>query len=413
MTHRRPHKGVTDTSSPKKLKQADQIIPAEENLSQILQNTVDSARDVTGATYAVLAIMSDDSTKWDTFVTSGIRSAVAAMIRSQPLGKGLLGVLFDDPRPFRVEDISKHPRARGFPKHHPLMKSFLAVPIQDKGRLVGGLYLTERKDTHGFSKEDEALAVMIAKHAASALENARLLAQTKLLLKESKQMKETRERFYATVNNELRNALTAVYGWAELWLRKTGDDPPRPAVEVYESAELALVLLEDMLQLSRMDAGKLSPQFQDADAAAAVKEAVHSVKPAAARKHIRVQVNGAGHKLPCRTDPVRVRQILTNLLQNAVRHSPIAEVIRVEVHSSKKTVRIEVVDHGEGFPEELHEEIFKAFDLHWERLERGSGLGLDVSRRLARLLGGDLTVSSKPGHGARFILELPCQDKCS
>jgi signal transduction histidine kinase len=226
-------------------------------------------------------------------------------------------------------------------------------------------------------------------------------------------MKETRERFYATVNHELRNALTAVYGWAELWLRKTGDDPPRPAVEVYESAELALVLLEDMLQLSRMDAGKLSPQFQDADAAAAVKEAVHTVKPAAARKHIRVQVVGAAHKLPCRTDPVRVRQILTNLLQNAVRHSPKAETIRIEIKTAENSVRIEVVDHGDGFPEELHEDIFKAFDLDWERLERGSGLGLDVSRRLARLLGGDLTVSSKPGHGARFILELPCQGKCS
>ena len=409
MTHRRPHKGVTDTSLPKKLKQADQIIPAEENLSQILQNTVDSAHDVTGATYAVLAVMSDDSTKWDTFVTSGFSSGVAAMIRSQPLGKGLLGVLFDDPRPFRVEDISKHPKARGFPKHHPLMTSFLAVPIQDKGRLVGGLYLTERKDARGFSKEDEALAVMIAKHAASALENARLLAQTKLLLQESKQMKETRERFYATVNHELRNALTAVYGWAELWLRKTGDDPPRPAVEVYESAELALTLLEDMLQLSRMDAGKLSPNIQDADAAAAVKEAVHTVKPAAARKHIRVKVKGAEQELPCRTDPVRVRQILTNLLQNAVRHSPNAEVISVEVLAIEKNVRIEVVDRGEGFPEEMHEDIFKAFDLDWEHLELGSGLGLDVSRRLARLLGGDLTVQSRPSHGARFILELPCQ----
>jgi signal transduction histidine kinase len=413
MEHRRPHEDVLDASSLRKLSQAAPLITAEGDLTEILQNTVDSARDVTCATYAVLAVMSDDSSEWETFVTSGIPSAVAGMIRAQPLGKGLLGVLFDDPRPFRVEDISKHPNARGFPKHHPLMKSFLAVPIQDKDRLVGGLYLTERKDTSGFTKEDEVLAVMIAKHAASALENARLLAQTKLLLLEFKQMKETRERFYATVNHELRNALTAVYGWAELWLRKTGDDPPRPAVEVYESAELALVLLEDMLQLSRMDAGKLSPQFQDADAAAAVKEAVHTVKPAAARKHIRVQVVGAAHKLPCRTDPVRVRQILTNLLQNAVRHSPKAETIRIEIKTAENSVRIEVVDHGDGFPEDLHEDIFKAFDLDWERLERGSGLGLDVSRRLARLLGGDLTVSSKPGHGARFILELPCQGKCS
>ena len=408
MMHHDSRPASEERPSIKKLSQAAQLITAEGDLTAILQNTVDSARDITGAKYAVLAVMSESASEWENFVTSGFPTHVASMIRAQPVGKGLLGVLFDDPRPVRVGDISKHPRANGFPENHPLMKSFLGVPVQNKGRLVGGLYLTDREGAPEFSEDDEAVALLIAKHAASAIENARLLEQTRLLLRESKQMKETRERFYATINHELRNALTAVYGWAELWLRKTGDDPPRPAVEVYESAELALTLLEDMLQLSRMDAGKLSPLFQDADAAAAVREAVHTIKPAAARKHILVQVAGADGKLPCRTDPVRVRQILTNLLQNAVRHSPTADIIRVEIHTGEKSVRIEVIDRGEGFPEELHEEIFKAFDLDWERLPQGSGLGLDVSRRLARLLGGDLTVQSQPGHGARFTLELPC-----
>ena len=350
MEHRRPHGDALDVSSLRKLSQAAQLITAEGDLTEILQNTVNSARDMTHAKYAVLAVMSDDSSEWATFVTSGMPTAVASMIRAQPLGKGLLGLLIDDPRPIRVEDISKHPKAHGFPKHHPIMKSFLGVPVQDKSRLVGGLYLTDRNEAPGFNEADEAMAVMIAKHAASAIENARLLEQTKHLLREFNQMKETRERFYATMNHELRNALTAVYGWAELWLRKTGDDPPRPAVEVYESAELALILLEDMLQLSRMDAGKLFPLIQDADAAAAVREAVHTVKPAAVHKQLRIQTVGAAHKLPCRTDPVRVRQILTNLLQNAVRHSPKAETIRVEIKTADNNVRIEVADHGEGFP---------------------------------------------------------------
>ena len=402
-----------DGASTKMLSKAAQLINAEGDLNEILQNTVDSAREVTCAAYGVLAVMSENSSEWETFVTSGLPPEVASLIRAQPIGRGLLGLLFSDPHPIRVADISKHPEAHGFPKHHPKMKSFLGVPVQDKSRLVGGLYLTDRKGAPEFSEDDEAVAVMLARHAASAIENARLLERTRLLLDEIQQMKDTRERFYAMINHELRNALTAVYGWAELWLRKTGDDPPRPAIEVYESAERTVVLLEDMLQLSRMDAGKLLPLIQDADAAEVVIEASRSVEPAAAQKDISVQVIGADHKLPCRTDPVRVRQILTNLLQNAVRHSPEAEVISVEISADKESLRFEVVDRGEGIPKERHEEIFKAFELDWERLERGSGLGLDVSRRLARLLGGDLQVESKPGNGARFILELPCFGKAT
>jgi signal transduction histidine kinase len=396
-----------DLASMKMLSQAALLISAEGDLSEILQNTVDSAREVTSATYAVLAVMSENASEWEAFVTSGIPPEVASMIRAQPVGKGLLGLLFTNPRPIRVKEISQHPKAHGFPEHHPIMKSFLGVPVQDKSKLVGGLYLTDRKGATEFSKDDEAVAMMFARHGASAIENARLLERTRLLLDEIHQLKDTRERFYAMINHELRNALTAVYGWAELWLRKSGDDPPRPAIEVYESAERTLVLLEDMLQLSRMDAGKLLPLIQDADAAAVAYEAIRSVEPSAAQKDIRVNVNGAGHKLPCKTDPVRVRQILTNLLQNAVRHSPAAEIISVEVCADDENMRFDVVDRGEGIPKKLHEEIFKAFELDWEKLERGSGLGLDVSRRLARLLGGNLRVESKPGHGARFILDLP------
>jgi signal transduction histidine kinase len=411
MDHRKLSEMSSDPSSAKKLSQAAQLISAEGDLNEILQNTVDSAREVTSATYGVLAVMSENAAEWETFVTSGMPPFVAQKIRAQPVGRGLLGLLFSNPRPTRVRNISQHPSAQGFPENHPKMTSFLGVPVLDKETLVGGLYLADRIGEEEFTEDDEAVAVLLARHAANAIENARLLERTRLLLKEIQQMKDTRERFYAMINHELRNALTAVYGWAELWLRKTGDDPPRPAIEVYESAERTVVLLEDMLQLSRIDAGKLLPLIQDADGAVVVHEAVRGVEPAAAQKGVRVEVNGVGNELPCRTDPVRMRQILLNLLQNAVRYSPDGELVTLEVRPDGENMRIDVVDRGRGIPEERHEEIFEAFDLDWDRLERGTGLGLDVSRRLARLLGGDLRVESKPGHGARFVLEMPCHRK--
>ena len=100
-------------------------------------------------------------------------------------------------------------------------------------------------------------------------------------------------------------------------------------------------------------------------------------------------------------DPAKVQAFVKAFPQAAPARS------EEEVLADDENMRFDVVDRGEGIPKELHQEIFKAFELDWGRLERGSGLGLDVSRRLALLLGGDLRVESKPGHGARFILELP------
>ena len=122
------------------------------------------------------------------------------------------------------------------------------------------------------------------------------------------------------VNHELRNALTGVYGWAELLLRKSGDDPPRPVIETVESAEYALELLNDLLDLSRFDADRLEPEVTEADALGIVKEAVKTVQPSARDAGVDIEII-APKQLTCRTDPKRMRQILINLLRNAVRHS--------------------------------------------------------------------------------------------
>ncbi len=382
-------------------------ITAEHELNRVLQEVTDSARDVIGARYAALAVLDPKENRLGNFVTSGLTPEQEAKIGTPPRGNGVLGLLIEDPRPVRVADLSQHPKAYGFPNHHPIMRSFLGVPIVGREGPIGNLYLTEKIDFPEFSEEDEAVAVMLASHAAVAVENARLHEQEARLLKELKSMQRSRDRFSAMVNHELRNALTAVYGWADIWLRKSGDDPPRAAAEVYESTERALALLEDLLELSRIDAAKLEPVLSDVDACDLVRQAVGAVEPAAERKNIHVESTGADEGLPCRTDPQRVRQILINLLTNAVRHSPEDETITVEVKADDDSMRFDVVDHGEGIAAEEQEVVFHAFERGGNQRERGTGLGLALSRQLARLLGGGLRVESRLGHGARFILDLP------
>jgi signal transduction histidine kinase len=390
-----------------KLSRAAIRITAQHELHRVLQEVADSARDVIGARYAALGIIDRGGKGLERFVTSGIPAEEHSRIGELPQGKGLLGLLVQDPRPVRVADLSKHPEAFGFPANHPGMKSFLGVPILGREVPLGNLYLSEKIGATEFSEEDEAVVVLLAGHAAVAVENARRYEQEAGLLRELKSMQQSRDRFYAMINHELRNALTAVYGWADLLVRKAGHNPPRAAVEVRESAEQTLGLLEDLLQLSRLDADKLHPLIQSADLLEVVRDAVRSVEPAAERKGVQISIKGVSEPVECHTDPQRVRQILINLLTNAVRHSPETEGIALSVRATDESMQLDVVDRGEGIAAEEQATIFEAFESGSNRRERGTGLGLALSRQLARLLGGDLTVQSQLGQGARFTLKLP------
>lgn len=382
-------------------------ISAERDLAHVLQEVADSARDVIGARYAALGVLDVSGTALSTFVVSGVSGEEYRRIGALPRGKGILRVLIDTPRPLRLADLRTHPQSYGFPPHHPPMRSFLGVPIFGRTKPIGNLYLTEKLEAEEFSREDEALAVMLAAHAAVAVENARLNEERERLLAELRTLQVSRNRFFAMINHELRNALTAVHGWSELWLRKAGAEAPRAAQEVSESAERAVTLLEDMLDLSRLDAAKLEPRVRDADAVHVVWEAVGAMEPAAQRRRVSIQTIGTTGPVSCRSDPLRIRQILINLLSNAVRHSPEGDTVTVEVRATGELLQFDVVDRGEGIPAEQQARIFDAFERAGTHSERGTGLGLTLSKKLAALLGGDLTVASRPGAGARFSLQIP------
>jgi signal transduction histidine kinase len=381
-------------------------INAERKLDRVLQEVADSAREVVGARYAALGVLNDSGSGLSTFVTSGLTREEHTGIGPPPQGKGILGLLISDPKPLRLTDLLRHPQSYGFPPNHPPMHSFLGVPVIGRHGPIGNLYLTEKRGAAGFTQEDETVAVMLASQAAGAVENARLNEETQRLLGEVRAMQQSRDRFYATINHELRNALTAVYGWADLLIRR-GTDLPRAAQEVYESAERTLTLLNDLLDLSRLDSSRLQPIVRETDARQIVHEAMQAVLPAASARGVRLESAGAADGgLSCRTDPGRVRQILINLLTNAVRHSPDGEAVTVELKSSNSRLRIDVVDRGEGLTAEQQAVIFDAFVRGSGENERGTGLGLTLSRQLAQLLGGELRVQSAPGSGARFIVEL-------
>ncbi len=379
---------------------------AEISIEAVLERVVQVAAEVIGARYAAIGVLAPDGRLLESFVTHGIDPELRARLGPPPRGHGVLGLVIREARPIRLPDITRHPDSYGYPPHHPEMHSVLGVPIVGRRGAFGNLYLTEKLGAEVFSDEDEYVAVLLAAATAAAVENARLHEESARLLEEVQQLHRARERFFAMVNHELRNSLAAVYGWSEMLVRKK--DPatvPRAAFEVLDSAQQAIGLINDLLDLSRLDEDRLRPVIRAVEPAAMVKRAVARMTPIAADK-VTVRVDIAGDLPPCETDASRVEQILMNLLVNAIQHSPQGGEIRLEASAGNGMVVFTVDNDGTGIQAADVERIFDIYVSKKEGDTRGVGLGLPLSRRLARLLGGELRAVPLENRG-RFVLELP------
>jgi signal transduction histidine kinase len=147
------------------------------DLRSTLRRIVEAACEVLGARYGALGVIGPDRLLHE-FITHGIDPELHARIGDLPHGRGVLGLLIEDPRPVRVPDITQHPRSYGFPPHHPPMHSFLGVPIRTRDTVFGNLYLAEKIGAKEFTDDDEEIAVALAAAASVAVENARLYALT-------------------------------------------------------------------------------------------------------------------------------------------------------------------------------------------------------------------------------------------
>jgi len=394
-----------------RLVEAGLVLTTELSLQGVLQRVADLAMDLLEAKYAAIGVLGPDGRTLVEFVTAGIEAKERARIGRTPEGRGILGLVIREGHPIRLENIGAHPEAAGFPQHHPPMKSFLGVPMVGRSGVFGNLYITDKRTGPAFSDADVRVATLLAAQAAAAVENARLHEQSARLLEEVQQLQRSRERFFATVNHELRNALAGVYGWAEMLVRKREIEAvPRAAFEVLESAEHAVALVNDLLDLSRLDEDRLQPRFAEIDATQVIRRAVGLTTPAATEHEVRIAFTADPRFPRCYTDAHRLEQILVNLITNAIRHSPTGTQVEVQTGPGKEraSCRITVGDRGPGIPPEERERVF---DIYATRLDDapggGTGLGLPLSRRLARLLQGDLWAEERPGGGARLVLELP------
>jgi signal transduction histidine kinase len=222
-----------------------------------------------------------------------------------------------------------------------------------------------------------------------------------------------RSRFYASMSHELRTPINAVLGYSTLLLERIYGPLNDKQVEGIERTQKAarhlLELVNDVLDLSKIEAGKIDLRLQPVEFPSLIEDLFVTVKPLADEHQSKLTLD-CGQDAPIKvvSDPRRVRQILLNLLSNAIKFGqgkPITVTCR---RTAGDGVSIAVADEGPGISTEDQERIFLEFvQLGKTQLQDGTGLGLPISRRLAQLLKGSLTVDSTPGQGSRFVLELP------
>jgi signal transduction histidine kinase len=235
------------------------------------------------------------------------------------------------------------------------------------------------------------------------------------------QLMESKARLMRGVSHDLKNPLNAIEGFAALLAegvpsgRDLSAEQRRCVERIRASVATVLALVNDLLELSRADAGQLHVTRRPTDLRDAVLEAVEEHRPAAQARSHALEVRVPDDVQALDTDPARVRQVLGNLLSNAIKYTPFGGHITVEIQRQpvggpqgpEAWFAVHVTDTGPGIPASQVEAVFDEFTRLDRSGQHGAGLGLAIARRVARLLGGALTLESKVGRGSRFTLWLP------
>jgi signal transduction histidine kinase len=284
--------------------------------------------------------------------------------------------------------------------------SVMIVPMNARGTTVGALSLISSRPDLGYDANTLVVAEQLAARAAVAIDNARLY-RAALTANESK------ANFLATMSHELRTPLTAIIGYEELMSEgvsgPVSDTQRHQLQRIKVSAGHLLSLIDDILLYARAEAGRESVRVEPVAAKSIVDDALAFVAPTAAEKKLVVRAEPIDPELIIRTDAGKVRQMLLNLLANAMKFTAQGEVV-VSVHDREEMVAFEVRDTGIGIQGEDLEHIFNPFWQVEQRTTRkagGSGLGLSVTQHLARLLGGDIKVKSEKNVGSTFTILVP------
>ena len=306
------------------------------------------------------------------------------------------------------EDMSERRYPEELELHELGLRSRVVAPLQLGARSIGAIALV-REAPSAFTREEIELLTLLGRLVATSVQNIRAYEAERRTVEELRRLSALRADFVSMVSHELRSPMAAVIGAARtLELRWRELSPAQRssflALISGETSRLA-ALIGDVLDTSRIEAGTFSYSFGEVD----VEELVLESAAAAQVGHDEVRVETLVRPLPTvRGDRERLRQVLVNLIDNAIKYSPAGGTVVLATGAENGLVHVEVRDGGPGIRPEDQKVVFEKFGrLHVDGAKPGTGLGLFIARSIAEAHGGTLTVRSAPGRGATFRLALP------
>jgi signal transduction histidine kinase/ActR/RegA family two-component response regulator len=332
------------------------------------------------------------------------------------LDESLVGRAAREKRPIAVEDLSSvelDPHLRIL--FEAGWRSLVAVPMLREDQIVGCL-IVRRKQIGGFSQDTLRMLETLATQSALALLNARLYRELKEQSIELQAASRHKSQFLASMSHELRTPLNAVLGFSEVLLeRMFGDINERQEEylrDIYSSGKHLLELLNEILDLSKVEAGRMELEYSEFDLRSLLDDSASMVRERALTHGIQLAVEVSADVGAVRSDELRLKQVVLNLLTNAVKFTPDGGSVTIRAERRGPQIDITVTDTGIGIPEADHQRIFESFQQggRGPSREEGTGLGLTLSRRIVELFGGRMWLESEVGRGSTFGFSLPLEE---
>lgn len=385
--------------------QAALAIGGEFDLDARLQRVLDIALELAGAKQARVTLVTEDGTALETVAARGAQ--VHTLGVHQPLGAGLAGEVVARNRPVRSADMLDDPRTWNVDlARREGVRSWLGVPLADGARAFGVLaVLSEQPDY--FGEAHERRLVSLAALAGAALREARLHRQAQEAVR-------ARDEFLSVAAHELKTPITGLRGFAQLLARRLEregrvdpDQLQRALRSIDQQSARLAQLVSHLLDVARIESGKLTIARSPTDLVGLVANVVANARATTSQHSLRLQ---APAELWVLGDPLRLEQVVTNLVDNAIKYSPEGGPIEIDlVQPSPGLARLSVRDHGMGIPPERRGHIFDRFyQAHTANHASGMGLGLYISRQIVELHGGEIRAEFPPDGGTRFVVTVPC-----
>lgn len=383
--------GALDERRLRKLIDVGRSLVAELDPEVVLSRVLEVACELTGARYAALGVLDSDRRGLERFVARGIDGKTREAIGSLPRGRGVLGLLIENPEPLRLSNVADHPRSYGFPPGHPPMTNFLGVPIVIRGRAWGNLYLAEKAGGE-FDEADEQSALTLAEWTAIAVDNAQSVAEDKM-----RYSIEAAERERGRWARELHDEALQSMGGLRLLLSTAR----RGATEggVGELLSQAIERVDHTIAEMRRLIADLRPATLDELGLAAALEALVERLTWGKVLDVELKVDlayDAGRRPTRLLGQIEdtVYRLVQEALNNAARHSE-TDRATVEVTEAEESIQVRIEDDGRGF----------------DPGDETDGFGLRGMRERVALTGGTLEVRSAPGAGTAIAATLPARHR--